>query len=94
MEEIISRDQNHVTAGAAVTDDASQNVTILRVDPSTKYLLVNVVATPVGSGVASQIASRDQNHRTTCMAWDETNGVLQEILTDTDGNLLCDLLLT
>lgn len=67
---------------------------MLRVDPVTKYLLANVTDTGSTSAISSQIAKRDQNHRTVCMAWDETNQALQEILTDSAGNLLCDLLLT
>lgn len=89
--EIISRDQNFVTVGAGVSNDVSQDVTMLRVDPVTKYLLVNIEDTGSTAGITSEIASRDQNHVPVCMAWDETNGVLQEILTDTDGNILCDV---
>lgn len=92
MSEIISRDQNHVTVGAAVTNDTAKDVTMLRVDPVTKYLLVNISDTGASAGIASQIASRDQNHVTTFLAWDNTNQVLQEVLTDSQGNLLCDVL--
>lgn len=92
MAEIISRDANNRTVGAGVTNDADMEVTTLRVDPITHYLLVNINATPGPAfGAGSQIARRDQNNRTVCMGWDDTNGVLQEILTDEDGNLLCDL---
>ncbi len=86
--EIIKRDQNHVTVGAAVTNDADLDVTMLRVDTVTGYLLVDATSVGATSAVNSQIARRDQNHRTVCMAWDETNEVLQEVLVDTDGNLL------
>lgn len=89
--EIISRDQNHVTVGAGVSPDTDLDISMLRVDPVTKYLLVVVSDTGASAGTAGQIAKRDQNHRTVCMGWDETNGVLQEILTDSSGNLLCDL---
>lgn len=91
MNEIILRDQNHVTVGAAVTNDVSKDITMLRVDPVTKYLLVSVTSASPTSAVSAQIASRDQNHRPVCLAWDETNRVLQEVLTDTDGNILCDI---
>lgn len=92
--EIINRDQNHVTVGAAVTNDASQDITMLRVDPVTKYLLVSVTSGSASAATANQVAKRDQNYRTVCLAWDNTNGVVQEVLTDASGNLLCDLLIT
>lgn len=94
MNEIILRDQNHVTVGAAVTKDANLDITMLRVDPVTKYLLVNVSDTGSSSANSFQNASRDQNHVPVCMAWDDTNKILQEVLMDSQGNLLCDLLLT
>lgn len=94
MNEILLRDQNHVTVGAAVTNDVNKYITMLRVDPVTKFLLVTVTDTGSTSATSSQIAKRDQNYRTVCLAWDDTNKVLQEVLTDSQGNLLCDLLLT
>lgn len=89
--EIILRDGNHATVGAGIGNDADQDVLMLRVDPVTNYLLVNAEDGSATSATSSQIASRDGNHKTVCMGWDETNGVLQEILTDSDGNLLCDV---
>ncbi len=91
--EILKRDENHVTVSAAVTNDANQEVTMLRVDPATKYLLVEIIASTSTPGTSGQIAKRDGNHVPVCLGWDETNGVLQEILTDDQGNLLCDLLI-
>ncbi len=91
MSEVIKRDQNFRTVGAGVTNDASLDITMLRVDPITGYLLVNISDTGSTSANASQIAKRDQNFRPVCLAWDETNQVLQEILTDSQGNLLCDV---
>jgi hypothetical protein len=41
MEETLKRDQNHVTVLAGITDDSSQLVTMLRVDPTSKRLLVS-----------------------------------------------------
>ena len=90
-DEIIKRDQNNTTVGAGVTSDANKNITMLRVDPVTDYLLVSFSAGTSSAGTASQIAQRDQNNRTVCMGWDDTNKVLQEILTDANGNLLCDV---
>lgn len=90
-DEVLKRDQNHMTVGAGVSNDTAKDISMLRVDPITKYLLVNIAATTVGINTASQIAKRDGNYRPVCLAWDDTNQVLQEILTDTDGNLLCDV---
>lgn len=89
--EIIKRDQNFRTVGAAVTSDVSQDIEMLRVDPITDYLLVEITNIGSTAGNVGQIAKRDQNFRPVCLAWDETNQVLQEVLTDTDGNLLCDV---
>lgn len=91
MSEIIRRDQNFKTIGAGVTSDASQDVTMLRVDPVTKYLLVQIATVGATSATSAQIAKRDPNNVPVCLAWDDTNKVLQEVLTDSDGNLLCDV---
>jgi len=90
--EVIERDQNSRTVGAGVGNDADQDITMLRVDPVSKYLLVEIAVETSGSATASQIASRDQNSRTVCMAWNEDDDELQEILTDENGNLLCDVI--
>ena len=42
-DEILSRDQNFVTVIAGVTDDSNKFITMLRVDPVTKRLLVSAV---------------------------------------------------
>lgn len=92
MDEIILRDQNHVTVAAGVSPDSDLDISMFRVDPVTKYLLAIITDTGTSAGTAGQIAKRDGNHRTVCMAWDDTNKVLQEVLTDSDGNLLCDVI--
>lgn len=92
--EIILRDVNHVTVGAGVSNDTDKDITMLRVDPITKYLLVNVSDTGATSATASQIAKRDGNFKPVCLGWNEQDQQLQEILTDTDGNLLCDVVFT
>lgn len=51
MDEIISRDQNFITTLAGITNDANQYITMLRVDPVTKRLLVQ--ASGSGAGVTS-----------------------------------------
>jgi len=91
MDEIIPRDQNFRTMAAGVSNDADFDISVFRVDPVTNYLLVDIAETAATSETASQIASRDGNYRHVCLAWDEDNQVLQEVLTDTDGRLLCDV---
>lgn len=51
--EILSRDQNHVTVLGGVTDDSNQDVTMLRVDPITKRLLISATGLPGGGTVSS-----------------------------------------
>lgn len=55
MDEILSRDQNHVTVLAGVTNDSDQDITMLRVDPISKRLLIS--ATSSGGGVTDVIAT-------------------------------------
>lgn len=50
--EIIKRDDNRVTVLAGVTDDANQDITMFRVDPTTKYL--KVVASGIGLAVLDE----------------------------------------
>lgn len=92
--EIIKREGNYRTVGAGVSNDADKDVLMLRVDPVSKYLLVDVANGSSSSATASQIAKRDGNYRPVCLAWDDTNKVLQEVLTDSDGRLLVDILFT
>lgn len=89
--EIIKRDPNHVTVGGAITNDTDQDVTMLRVDPVTKYLLITILSAGAATGVSSQIAKRDGNHVPVCLAWNEQDQELQEVLTDSNGYLLADL---
>ena len=91
MDEVLLRDANHRTVGAGVSNDADKDISMLRVDPITNYLMVEIASAGATSATASQIASRDGNYRPVCLAWDATNGVLQEVLTDSDGRLLCDI---
>lgn len=48
-DEILSRDQNRVTVLAGVTDDAALDITMLRVDPTTKRLLVSATGSGLGT---------------------------------------------
>lgn len=51
--EIINRDQNHVTVLAGVTDNSAQDIKMLRIDPSSKRLLVSATGLPGGGTVTS-----------------------------------------
>lgn len=44
-DEVLKRDQNHVTVLAGITDDANEDITMLRVDPTTKRLKIAAVLT-------------------------------------------------
>ena len=90
-DEIVKRDTNHKTVGAGIDNDANQNVSMLRTDPVTNYLMVDFTGVGATSANTSEIASRDGNHQPVSMAWDDTNKVLQEVLTDDNGLLLVQL---
>lgn len=92
--EIINRDANFRTVGAGIGNDADQDVLMLRVDPVTNYLMVDVANTDAGSNTEIQVAPRDGNYRPVCMAWNEQDEELQAILTDENGYLLCDVEVT
>lgn len=94
MDEIIKRDQNFVTVGAGVSPDSDQDISMLRVDPVTKYLLIDVSASGAAVGNTGNVAKRDQNHVPVCLGYDELNDEVVEILTDENGYLLCDVLIT
>lgn len=51
-DEILKRDQNHITVLAGITDDADQDIVMLRVDPITKRLLVKATGGGGGSSVS------------------------------------------
>lgn len=53
--EVLQRDENHVTVLGGVTDDSNQFVTMLRVDPITKRLLIS--ATGMVSGTVTNVAT-------------------------------------
>jgi len=54
-DEILSRDQNRVTVLAGITDDSNQYITMLRVDPTTKRLLISATGLP-GSGTVTSVS--------------------------------------
>ncbi len=53
-DEILLRDQNHVTVAAGITNDSDQDVTMLRQDPVTKRLLVDAISGGGSSGLATE----------------------------------------
>lgn len=93
-DEIIQRDKDHKTVAAGITNDAAEDISMLRVDPATDYLLVNIREAPASGANAATVAKRDQNHKPVMMGWNETTGQPQELLVDADGYILCDLLIT
>lgn len=57
-DEILKRDENRITVLAGVTDDANTEIRMLRVDPTTKRLLISAVVTGSGANTAlSNLAS-------------------------------------
>jgi len=84
--EIISRDQNQYHIGAAVTNDAAKDITMLRIDPVTGELVINITVDSAANGTGSTVARRDGNQYTVAMGYDETNDRLVEIATDENGN--------
>lgn len=89
--EELKRDENHVTVGGGLSSDSFTDVVMLRTDPSNQKLLVTLDSASSGAAISRPIAKRDQNHVPVCMAWDDTNKVLQEVLTDDLGQLLVDI---
>ena len=89
--EIITRDQNSIAIDAGVTNDSDKDITMLRVDPVTGYLLVEATTASATSANSNSVARRDQNYAPVCLGYDESNDILVEILTDADGYLLCDI---
>lgn len=45
-DEILKRDENHITVLAGITDDSNEYISMLRVDPTTKRLLVSTSSDP------------------------------------------------
>lgn len=89
--EIIKRDENHVTVASGVTDDSDKDVTMLRVDPVTNSLLIEISQAGAATASGTQVARRDENHVPVCLAYNEDDDELQEVLTDENGYLLADI---
>lgn len=74
MDEVLQRDENHVTVLAGITDDSNQYVTMLRVDPTTKRLLVSGDGGGGGGGLFVQTEDATIANTTTTSNL-ATNGV-------------------
>lgn len=85
---IIKRDENHVTVGAGVSSSDSVTPLMLRVDPTTGYLLLNVSNDSI-TATSATTNKRDENHVPTVYGISSDDGVtLVPIRTDTNGKLL------
>lgn len=77
MDEILKRDQNHVTVLAGVTDDVDKDIVMLRVDPITKRLLVKLDGggggTPGGSTLQLQYNNAGAFGGMSGTSWNNTN---------------------
>lgn len=60
MDEVLKRDQNHITVLGGITDDSNQNIMMLRVDPATKRLLVSAIGVP-GLGTVTSVSVTTAN---------------------------------
>lgn len=58
-DEVLLRDQNHITVIGAITDDANQFIRMLRVDPVTNRVLVSL--TGAGSGSVTSVSVVSDN---------------------------------
>lgn len=58
-DEVLKRDQNHIVVLGAVTDDSDEEIKMLRVDPTTKRLLVSATGGGGGSGTVTSITAED-----------------------------------
>lgn len=56
MDEVLKRDQNHITVLGGITDDSNEYVTMLRVDPITKRLLVAATGGGGGGGTVTIVS--------------------------------------
>lgn len=82
-------DDNNEYVAMAVTDDANRTPTPLKVDPATGRLMIGikvVASLPATSNPATKLGA---NKEYVAMASDGTNP--RPLLTDADGNLICDI---
>ena len=86
-DEILKREDNYKTVAAGVSS-VDEDILMLRVDPITNGLLMNVIADTLTPTDADMV-KRDQNHKPTVYGISSVDGVtLVPIRTDEDGNLL------
>jgi len=86
-DEILKRDQNFVTVLAGVTDDSDQDITMLRVDPITKRLLINASGT-IGNQNLQQVTDNGSTttNSITASSLIKTGGLSTEFL-KADGSV-------
>lgn len=79
------RDQNHITVLTAITDDASQEIRMVRVDPTTNRILASI--TGAGTGDVSGPGSSTDN---AVVRWNGTDGtdVQNSIISISDTGVL------
>lgn len=84
--EILQRDQNHVTVIGAITDNAAQEIRMLRVDPVTNRVLVSV--TGAGSGTVTSVSVVTANGFSGSVATATTTPAITLSTTNTQGSVL------
>ena len=84
-DEIIKRDDNRITVLAGVTDDASLDIKMLRVDPTTKRLLVSATVT---AGSALTVGTTTITSGTTTRILYDNAGVLGEYTISGSGTVV------
>ena len=88
------RDQNRVTVGMGVTDDADKTPSQLLVDPSTERLLIDITVVATSTPVLGTVASHDADYTTTKLGvYDDSTKTVSTLLIDSrNGYLYCDVL--
>lgn len=90
----LPRDQNQVTIGGGASQTDDTDVLPLQLDPATDYMTVEVHSDSVVP-TNPTTDKRDQNHVPTMYGVSDADGVTPlPILTDDDGFILIDYLLT
>jgi len=86
-DEVLKRENNHKTVAAGVSS-VDEDILMLRVDPITNGLLMQIVEDSLVP-TAIDMVKRDQNHKPTVYGISNTDGVtLIPIRTDENGYLL------
>jgi len=87
------KDQNHANTLLGVSSADSVTPTPLSVDSATGYLLISMTLDPTLPATLDLPIRRDGNHRPVlCAVTDDAAQDVVPIATDTDGNILIDLI--